>query len=314
MKKGMNTTVDFVPWDSLGNAATPDDLYPLHDAVKVAAEQDKDIEEYDIAIFKDQDGAPSILRVTVTGKTRADVLVERAILKTPKKLVALPIRGETDHTRVDASPHQEHSMNSDKPTAITTAIEDYRRARDAFDEAESDECLDQAIEALDAADSLVRACEPATAHASTARVGEPSLPLKGMSSKTADLVEIHSRTYEAWKTLTRAAKAAEYVVGRGENYDEGYDELITACSTFGSLAITAYRAAVAALEIEVLNAAESDAELAALIDAKGTEIDEAAKKVGDGYFTMSEEALRSAAAYDMSCEFVELKAGTPPRE
>jgi hypothetical protein len=263
MKKGMNTTVDFVPWDSLGNAATPDDLYPLHDAVKVAAEQDKDIEEYDIAIFKDQDGAPSILRVTVTGKTRADVLVERAILKTPKKLVALPIRGETDHTRVDASPHQEHSMNSDKPTA---------------------------------------------------RVGEPNLPLKGMNSKTADLVEIHSRTYEAWKTLTRAAKAAEYVVGRGENYDEGYDELITACSTFGSLAITAYRAAVAALEIEVLNAAESDAELAALIDAKGTEIDEAAKKVGDGYFTMSEEALRSAAAYDMSCEFVELKAGTPPRE
>ena len=107
----------------------------------------------------------------------------------------------------------------------------------------------------------------------------------------------------------QASRVAEFIVGRGREYDNGYDELITARNTFGSLTLTAFHDASEALKDEMLTAAESDAALAALLDARGTEIDEAAKKVGDGYYTMSAKDLRSAAAYVMASEFVEQKAG-----
>jgi hypothetical protein len=96
MKKGMKTTIDLVPWDSIGKAK-PDDLYELSDAVKAAAAQDKDIEDFEVTITKDKRGKPSFLVVAVTGKTRADVLVERAIDSSKlgaKELTILPIRGE----------------------------------------------------------------------------------------------------------------------------------------------------------------------------------------------------------------------------
>ncbi len=80
----MDTTVDFVPWDSLGDTATPSDLLALRDAVKAAAERDKAIESCDLLILNDSKGQPSLLRVTVTGTTRADVLVERAIAPEPE--------------------------------------------------------------------------------------------------------------------------------------------------------------------------------------------------------------------------------------
>jgi hypothetical protein len=75
----MDTTVDFIPWDSLGDTATPSDLLALRDAVKAAAKRDKAIESCDTLMLLDSEGQPCMLRVTVTGTTRADVLVERAI-------------------------------------------------------------------------------------------------------------------------------------------------------------------------------------------------------------------------------------------
>jgi ribosome assembly protein YihI (activator of Der GTPase) len=42
---------------------------------------------------------------------------------------------------------------------IKTRIAAYRAAREAFDNAESDECLDEALDALAAADALVREIE-----------------------------------------------------------------------------------------------------------------------------------------------------------
>ena len=84
MNTPCDTTVDFVPWDSLGDTATPSDLLALRDAVKAAAERDKAIESCDLVILYDSEGQPSLLRVTVTGTTRADVLVERAIAPEPE--------------------------------------------------------------------------------------------------------------------------------------------------------------------------------------------------------------------------------------
>jgi hypothetical protein len=75
----MDTTVDFIPWDSLGDTATPSDLLALRDAVKAAAKRDKAIVRCDTLMLNDSEGQPCMLRVTVTGTTRADVLVERAI-------------------------------------------------------------------------------------------------------------------------------------------------------------------------------------------------------------------------------------------
>jgi hypothetical protein len=138
--------------------------------------------------------------------------------------------------------------------------------------------------------------------------------MNNMSSKTQVLVEIHKRTYEVWRRGRQASRVAEFIIGHGRDYDNGYDELITACNTFGSLTLAAFHAATEALKDEMLTTAESDAALAALLDAKGAEIDEEGKKVGDGYYTMSAEELRSAAAYVMASEFVEQSAGVPREE
>jgi hypothetical protein len=72
------TTVDFVPWDTLGPAATPYDLHAFRKAVETVVKADAAVEAFDLTILDDSEGEPSLLRVTVTGTTRADVLVERA--------------------------------------------------------------------------------------------------------------------------------------------------------------------------------------------------------------------------------------------
>ena len=72
------TTVDFGPWDTLGDNATPHILHPFRKAVAAVVEADTTVETFDLTIIEDSDGEPSLLRVTVTGTTRADVLVERA--------------------------------------------------------------------------------------------------------------------------------------------------------------------------------------------------------------------------------------------
>ena len=72
------TTVDFVPWDTLGDAATPHILHPFREAVAAVIEADATVETSELTIIEDSDGEPSLLRVIVTGTTRADVLVERA--------------------------------------------------------------------------------------------------------------------------------------------------------------------------------------------------------------------------------------------
>jgi hypothetical protein len=47
-------------------------------------------------------------------------------------------------------------MNNTNDNEIKSRIAAYRKARKAFDDAESDDCLDEALDALDAADDLVR--------------------------------------------------------------------------------------------------------------------------------------------------------------
>jgi hypothetical protein len=72
------TTIDLVPWDTLGPAATPNDLCIFRDAVNRAAEREPAVEDYETEILLARNGEPSLLRVVVIGTMRADVLVERA--------------------------------------------------------------------------------------------------------------------------------------------------------------------------------------------------------------------------------------------
>jgi hypothetical protein len=70
------------------------------------------------------------------------------------------------------TPPPKPSMNSTEMSYLAAAIEDYRIARSAFDEAESDDCLDEAIDALNAADSLARVCDLLITHTSVGNNNE----------------------------------------------------------------------------------------------------------------------------------------------
>jgi hypothetical protein len=133
--------------------------------------------------------------------------------------------------------------------------------------------------------------------------------MNSMSAKTEILVSVYCKSYAAWQQMRLAAKAAEFAVGRGAEYNDGYDEVITACNTFAHLTLTSFRTAVAALQVDVLAAAEVDADLMAVIDAKGEQADAEAREYGDGYCRMPQGDLRAATAYCMAVEFVEQRAG-----
>lgn len=119
-----------------------------------------------------------------------------------------------------------------------------------------------------------------------------------MSSETTQLVEICKAIHSAWHASRAMCEAAKKTLGHGEQFDNAYDEAVTASSTFSSLSITTLRAAVSAIESDLL----TDPSMAGLL-AEGESRVKQEAEIHHGHYITDADA-KTAAAYTMAWDFV----------
>jgi hypothetical protein len=119
-----------------------------------------------------------------------------------------------------------------------------------------------------------------------------------MSSETTKLIEICKATHNAWYAARAACKAAEKTYGHGKEFDDAYNEAVTASNTYGWLSLKTFRTSVSAIEADLL----TDPSMAGLL----ADVEAGVKKeveVDHGICITDAEA-KANAAYKMARDFV----------